>query len=184
MPGPPATDHLIIGILYRSTRVSRSSALHALYMRKHRLDSPKASPSYHRRLFPLGGSDNLIHHGRRHRCTRSASRAASQRRRQHRHHHRHHPQRKSGHTNSSLPKSPLPKLIRVTNRKEVSDVQNACFSNTGSHRPPLRALKQTRGGSSEDKPSDVRQVSHSPGLGVRHLAGIEQLGEKPEADQE
>src|ERR1700733_12672759 len=122
MSGPPAANQLVIGILHRATRISRGGTVHALHMRKHRLNSPEASPCHHRRLFSLGGSLNLIHYRRGHRCTRSISRTASQRRRQHRHHHRHHPHRNSGHTLPSRPKSPLPHPIRVTSRKEVSDV--------------------------------------------------------------
>src|SRR5580692_6382157 len=122
MPSPPAANQLVIGILHRATRISRGGTVHALHMRKHRLNSPEASPCHHRRLFSLGGSLNLIHYRRGHRCTRSMSRTASQRRRQHRHHHRHHPHRNFGHTLPSRPKSPLPHPIRVTSQKEVSDV--------------------------------------------------------------
>lgn len=38
--------------------------------------------------------------------------------------------------------------------------------------------------SSEDKPSDVCQVSHTPGLYLRDGAGVRQRHEEPDTDQE
>src|SRR5713101_4144215 len=40
-----------------------------------------------------------------------------------------------------------------------------------------RSFEQARGGSSEDKAADVRQVSHPAGLRVRHRAGVGKLSE-------
>lgn len=48
----------------------------------------------------------------------------------------------------------------------------------------LRVLEETGGDGSEDKSTDVRQVSDSSGLYLRDRPCMNELGEKPEANQE
>lgn len=47
-----------------------------------------------------------------------------------------------------------------------------------------QVFEEMGGHSSEDEPADVCQVSHPAGLYLRHGAGVYQLNEEPEADQE
>jgi hypothetical protein len=43
-------------------------------------------------------------------------------------------------------------------------------------------LEQARGGGSKDEATDMRQVSHSAGLHLRHSACMEELSEKPKTN--
>lgn len=47
-----------------------------------------------------------------------------------------------------------------------------------------RVFEKTGGHRSEDEPADVRQISYTAGLYLGHSAGVYQLNEEPDADQE
>jgi len=58
------------------------------------------------------------------------------------------------------------------------------LSGCGNDGPTVRCLEQAGGEGAEDEAADVGQVRYSSGLRVRYLAGVKQLSQEPDADQQ
>ena len=79
-------------------------------------------------------------------------------------------------------------LIRIVLKKMIKNILEsiACgqslgalsleFSRRGHGGAAVCSLEQAGGNGAEEEAADVGQVGHSSGLGLRYLAGIEELG--------
>ncbi len=106
-----------IRILHRPARVSRGSAVHTFHMLKHPPGFPRSIPQPPRPSLLPPRSLNLIHHRTRHRRARSAPRAASRR------------------------PPPAPSNIIATLRTEILDIPTLPAAN-GRCRHPIRVTSR------------------------------------------